>query len=117
MHSLERTFDDAKSVVQSYSLPEKKPLESHDPKEKQGITYAAQNNLPILPIPDLESTCKRYLEALQPLQTAKEQDDTAAAVKDFLSADGPYLQDRLMQYAKDRSSYIEQFCKRLSNGP
>ena len=112
LHTVERSDDAAKFAVQSYAIPEKSPLKSHKvSKTEQGITYAAQDNLPKLPIPDLESTCKRYLEALQPLQTAKEQDDTSAAVKEFLASDGPYLQERLMNYAKDKSSYIEQFCE------
>ena len=112
IHTIERSEDAAKSAIQSYPLTEKKPLESHKSVEtKQAITYAAQSNLPRLPIPDLESTCKRYLEALQPLQTPKEHDDTSIAVRDFLSSDGPYLQEKLMQYANGKPSYIEQFCK------
>ena len=114
LHAIERSGDAAKNTVQSYSLTEKKPLDSHKSLEKkQGITYAAQNNLPRLPIPDLESTCRRYLEALQPLQTPKEHDDTSIVVRDFLSSDGPYLQEKLKQYADDKPSYIEQFCKYL----
>lgn len=112
IHTIERSEDAAKSAVQSYPLSDKKPLESHKSiKMKQGITYAAQDNLPRLPIPDLESTCKRYIEALQPLQTPKEHEDTSVAVREFLSSDGPYLQEKLMKYADGKPSYVEQFCK------
>jgi carnitine O-acetyltransferase len=78
---------------------------------KRGITFAHEDNLPRLPIPDLESSCKKYLEALRPLQTGREQEESAAAVQEFLKSDGPELQERLKKYAGDKTSYIEQFCK------
>ncbi|EQK99792.1 carnitine acetyl transferase [Ophiocordyceps sinensis CO18] len=78
-------------------------------KETGGITFAAQDKLPKLPIPDLESTCKRYIQALEPLQTPRERADTRHAVDDFLKTDGPDLQEKLKRYAHDKTSYIEQF--------
>ncbi|KAL4809399.1 Choline/Carnitine o-acyltransferase-domain-containing protein [Aspergillus unguis] len=80
-----------------------------DVAKKGGITFAQQDSLPKLPIPDLESTCKKYIDALAPLQTPKEQDETRAAVKEFLKLDGPVLQERLQKYATQQTSYIEQF--------
>ncbi|CBF88236.1 carnitine O-acetyltransferase facC [Aspergillus nidulans FGSC A4] len=74
-----------------------------------GITFAHQDSLPKLPIPDLESTCKKYLDALSPLQTPKEQEETKAAVREFLKGEGPGLQERLQKYATSQTSYIEQF--------
>ena len=74
-----------------------------------GITFANQDKLEKLPIPTLEETCKSYLEVLVPLQTPKEQVQTEDAIKKFLETSGPILQDRLLQYAQSRSSYIEQF--------
>jgi len=81
----------------------------HTPKT-QGLTFANQDSLPKLPIPDLEDTCRRHLDALQPLQTPREHEDTKAAVRDFLKNDGPLLQERLRAYAGSKTSYIEQFC-------
>lgn len=75
-----------------------------------GITFAAQDKLPKLPIPDLASTCDKYLEALRPLQTLRERAETEHAVRDFLSTDGPDLQEKLKRYAQGKTSYIEQFC-------
>ncbi|KAG6010294.1 hypothetical protein E4U21_007343 [Claviceps maximensis] len=74
-----------------------------------GITFAGQDKLPKLPIPDLASTCDKYLEALRPLQSPREQAETEDAVKDFLSTDGPDLQEKLKRYARGKTSYIEQF--------
>lgn len=87
---------------------EHKPATSHE--RQNGITFEGQDKLPKLPIPDLESTCQNYLEALKPLQTKWEQNDTAAAVQEFLRGGGPELQSRLKKYASGKTSYIEQFC-------
>jgi carnitine O-acetyltransferase len=84
--------------------------EQHKPKS-QGLTFANQDSLPKLPIPDLEDTCRRYLDALQALQGPREYEDTKAAVRDFLKEDGPILQEKLKTYAGSKTSYIEQFCE------
>ncbi|RMZ91342.1 hypothetical protein DV736_g1421, partial [Chaetothyriales sp. CBS 134916] len=78
-------------------------------KGKPGITYASQDKLPKLPIPDLESTMKKYLESLAPLQSAREHEETRAAARDFQQHDGVELQDKLKKYASNKTSYIEQF--------
>ena len=78
---------------------------------KSGITYAAQDKLPKLPIPDLQSTCKKYIEALRPLQSHREHQETTAAVREFLENEGPDLNERLKKYATGKTSYIEQFCR------
>lgn len=94
----------------NFSASEKEPLASDGPKRKLGITYAAQDTLPKLPIPELEDTCRKYQAVLAPLQNRREQEDTAAAVQDFLKSDGLELQARLKKYATGKTSYIEQFC-------
>lgn len=76
-----------------------------------GITFAAQDKLPKLPIPELESTANKYLEALKPLQSPREHAETKHAVNEFLREEGPDLQEKLKRYAQGKTSYIEQFCK------
>lgn len=100
-----------KKDQQVYSQEQREPLASHKPDHKPGITFAAQDKLPKLPIPDLEGSLKKYVEALKPLQSSREQEETAAAVADFVKNDGPELQTRLKRYATGKTSYIEQFCK------
>ncbi|PGG96395.1 carnitine O-acetyltransferase [Blastomyces parvus] len=100
--------EDAKSNPKSSkanSDPSSKPPQA----AHHGLTFANQDSLPKLPIPDLESTCKRYLECLAPLQSPREQEETKAAVHEFLKTDGPELQNKLKNYATSKSSYIEQF--------
>lgn len=105
----ERALEAAKEVKESYNKQEKDPLSFKKEESKQGITFAAQDKLPKLPIPELESTMKKYLEALAPLQSSQEHNDTKAAVRDFLENEGKDLQERLKKYATGRTSYIEQF--------
>ncbi|KAJ5806422.1 mitochondrial carnitine O-acetyltransferase [Penicillium pulvis] len=92
----------------SADQPESKAVETHTPKP-QGLTFANQDSLPKLPIPDLEDTCRRHLEALVALQTPREHEETKAAVRDFLKTDGPVLQEKLKNYASSKTSFIEQF--------
>lgn len=87
----------------------------HPYESGPGITFAHQDDLPKLPIADLADVCRKYLAAVKPLQTRREHADTLAAVRHFLSTDGPELQDRLRKYANDKSSYIEQFCRTASS--
>ena len=52
-------------------------------KEKKGLTFANQDSLPKLPIPDLEATCRRYQEALSALQTPREQEEPGWLCRTF----------------------------------
>ncbi|KAE8449248.1 hypothetical protein EG329_008415 [Mollisiaceae sp. DMI_Dod_QoI] len=104
-----RSLDGAKKVTEQYTRDQKSPLEFNQPKPKQGITFAAQDKLPKLPIPDLEGSCAKYLAALKPLQSPREHAETNQAVEEFLKSEGPELQERLKKYATGKTSYIEQF--------
>lgn len=93
-----------------YTQSQKEPLANHGPKYQPGITFAAQDSLPKLPIPELQSSLKKYKDVLKPLQNSREQQDTTSAVESFLRDEGPELQARLKKYATGKTSYIEQFC-------
>lgn len=99
------------NTMNSFSKSAQHPMSSDKPKISSGITFAAEDKLPKLPIPDLESSCKKYLQALKPLQTPREHADTKAAVDEFLRSEGPELQEKLKKYATGKTSYIEQFCE------
>ncbi|TAQ83798.1 hypothetical protein B7494_g7880 [Chlorociboria aeruginascens] len=104
-----RSLDGVKKVSDGYSKEQKDPLRSIKPVSNQGITFAAQDKLPKLPIPELESSMTKYLAALKPLQTVREHAETQQAVEEFLKSEGPDLQERLKKYANGKTSYIEQF--------
>ncbi len=99
---------------QPYTQSQKEPLANHGPKHQPGITFAAQDSLPKLPIPELQNSLRKYKDVLKSLQNKKEQQETASAVESFLQDEGPELQARLKKYATGKTSYIEQFCTSLS---
>lgn len=105
-----RSMEGAKKVSEGYSKDQRDPLASDQPKHEQGITFAAQDKLPKLPIPELDSSMTKYLTALKPLQSPREHAETKQAVEEFLKNDGPELHERLKKYANGKTSYIEQFC-------
>lgn len=84
------------SVIEGYELP-------------VGKTFAGQEQLPRLPIPPLEDTMKRYLGALEGLQSPEEHEQTKEVVDSFLKNEGPELHERLKEYASTRASYIEEW--------
>lgn len=104
-------FSHTQNDRQSNSNSKQEPPIFQENNYKPGITFAGQEKLPKLPIPELQSTCKKYLDALKPLQNGHEQEDTEGAVQEFLQHEGPELQARLKKYATGKTSYIEQFCK------
>lgn len=104
-----RSADAAKEVTKQFSKDDQSPISHKNGASKPGITFAAQDRLPKLPIPGLDASLKKYLSALVPLQSAKEHRDSEAAVKEFLRSDGAKLQEKLLEYAKGRANYIEQF--------
>ncbi|KAI0630079.1 acyltransferase ChoActase/COT/CPT [Trametes polyzona] len=85
------------------------PVTRFEQNPPESRTFARQHELPKLPIPDLEESCRRYLTALEGLQDPREHAETRRAVEDFLHNDGPRVQEKLKEYAKDKASYIEEF--------
>lgn len=105
-----RSMANAKEATEAFSKNDQEPLKNSVKNgTKPGITYAAQDKLPKLPIPPLEASMKKYLAALEPLQSSREHEDTKAACDDFVRNDGKELQEKLKAYAEGKSSYIEQF--------
>ncbi|QPG73534.1 hypothetical protein FOA43_000845 [Brettanomyces nanus] len=72
-------------------------------------TFQQQRDLQKLPIPSLEESVSRYIEVLYPLQTDAEHKKTVEACAHFMKTSGPVLQQQLIEYSKNRPSYIEQF--------
>ena len=77
--------------------------------KKDGVTFRAQHKLPKLPLPSLESSCSRYLKALEPLSTQEELEASSAAVKNFLGREGPVLQAQLEAYNAQQDNWFENF--------
>ncbi|KAK5056599.1 hypothetical protein LTR84_012131 [Exophiala bonariae] len=117
-HKMGAKQDDQAAEPPKESKPSQDSKDSSTKKErdpntinppKTGITFAAQDKLTKLPIPDLESTMSKYLDALQPLQSFQEHQETRAVTREFVENEGKELQDRLKKYSTGKTSYIEQF--------
>lgn len=123
LHHLEKPVKAPTSFMLETSNQEtenRKPGHVHSAPDhalKKGLTFENQDSLPKLPIPDLEDTCRRYLDSLSALQTPREHAETKAAVEEFLKTDGPVLQEKLKNYASSKTSYIEQFCMSAHHSP
>lgn len=61
--------------------------------------FSLQADLPRLPVPDLQATCRRYLRSVRALATDDEYAATEQAVRVFLEGDGPTLQRMLLEHS------------------
>jgi carnitine O-acetyltransferase len=85
------------SLTKSSSLP-------------NGDKSKAAGDLPKLPLPKLEDTCRRYLRALEALQDEEEHEKTKGVVMEFLeSGEGAKWHRKLEEYNDGVDSYIEEF--------
>lgn len=82
------------------------PVTKFQEHPQEGKTFARQHELPKLPIPSLEETCRRYLRSLEGLQDPRDHEETKRAVEEFLHGEGPHIQERLLEWAKDKARYV-----------
>jgi hypothetical protein len=79
------------------------------------LTFAAQKDLPRLPIPALERTLKTFPAVLEGIQDEEQQAETKRVVREFLEGPGPELQKALIEYEKKGiesgqfGSYVEEW--------
>ena len=83
--------------------------------DASGVTFSAQYRLPKQPVPTLEGSCTRYLEALRPLQSAEEHEVSTIAARRFFEGEGVVLQEQLEAYDQSHDNYFEHFCETPSN--
>ena len=80
---------------------------------KTSVTFAGQADLSPLPIPPLDFTLQKFLKSIEALDQDPEQ--SKAIVDEFLSGDGPKLQELLVEYDRkgresgEIGSYVEEF--------
>ncbi|XP_043485133.1 carnitine O-palmitoyltransferase 2, mitochondrial-like isoform X2 [Leptopilina heterotoma] len=74
-------------------------------------TMHFQASLPRLPIPKLEDTCRRYLNAQKPLLSEEEFTKTKSFVNQFLENEGLIFQNELIKKDKKNrhTSYISEY--------
>ncbi|KAM4579987.1 peroxisomal carnitine O-octanoyltransferase isoform 1-T3 [Odontesthes bonariensis] len=72
-------------------------------------TFQYQSSLPPLPVPSLESSLSKYLEAVQPFASETEFKATVDAVREFREGVGKELHQKLLQRAKTRRNWLEEW--------
>ena len=61
-------------------------------------TFQHQNELPPLPVPDLNESCDLYLKSIQPLADQTQFENTKNVVDQFRQNEGPILQKRFVRF-------------------
>jgi carnitine O-acetyltransferase len=74
------------------------------------VTFAAQNDLKRLPVPELDNTLSLLKETLRPIaHTAQESAAVERKVDEFAKTLGPELQKRLQERYKNTRHWLEQW--------
>ncbi|KAM9310246.1 peroxisomal carnitine O-octanoyltransferase isoform 2-T4 [Pholidichthys leucotaenia] len=72
-------------------------------------TFQYQNSLPPLPVPSLESSLSKYLDAVRPFASEKEFKATEDIVRKFQESVGQELHQKLLQKAKTERNWLEKW--------
>ncbi|CAG11907.1 unnamed protein product, partial [Tetraodon nigroviridis] len=72
-------------------------------------TFQHQNSLPPLPVPSLDISLSKYLDAVRPFATETEFEATEVMVKNFQQGIGKQLHQKLLQRAETRRNWLEQW--------
>jgi carnitine O-acetyltransferase len=80
------------------------------PEPFPNITFRAQSNLPKLPVPDFNATLLRLKESLKPIAWSdNEYSSIVKKIDEFATNQGPILHSRLLERAKQRSHWLEEW--------
>lgn len=72
-------------------------------------TFQYQNSLPPLPVPSLEGSLSKYLDAVHPFASEAEFKATVELVRKFREGVGKELHQKLLQRARDRRNWLEEW--------
>ncbi|NXU72525.1 OCTC octanoyltransferase, partial [Oreotrochilus melanogaster] len=83
---------------------EKQVLESSEER-----TFQYQDSLPSLPVPPLDESLSKYLDAVKPFLNQEEYERTENIVKNFENGIGKELHQKLLERAKTRRNWLEDW--------
>lgn len=72
-------------------------------------TFQYQNSLPSLPVPSVETSLSKYLNAVRPFASDEEFKATADIVRKFQDGVGKELHQKLLQRARTRRNWLEEW--------
>ncbi|GJE93891.1 choline/carnitine O-acyltransferase [Phanerochaete sordida] len=80
------------------------------PPPLPGPTFAAQDKLPKLPVPELSETLAKLKDSLKPMaKDENEWNKVTQCIEDFGRESGPKLQELLKQRAQEKSHWLEEW--------
>lgn len=75
----------------------------------KGLTYSKQEDMPSLPVPELKSTLDKYLKSIKPYcNSESDYEKQVQLCYQFLSNQGPTLQERLLSYSMERRNWMQE---------
>lgn len=86
-------------------LEEKKETTS---SKKELPTFAFDNNLPSLPVPDLDKTLNKYLDSIKPFVDELTFSKTQSIVEKFRNGIGPFLNFHLLERARTERNWVRK---------
>ncbi|XP_059194689.1 peroxisomal carnitine O-octanoyltransferase [Centropristis striata] len=72
-------------------------------------TFEYQSSLPSLPVPSLESSLSKYLDAVCPFASEEELKATADIVRRFQAGVGKELHQKLLQRGREKKNWLEEW--------
>ncbi|XP_004702696.1 peroxisomal carnitine O-octanoyltransferase isoform X2 [Echinops telfairi] len=84
-------------------------MENQVAKSTEERTFQYQDTLPSLPVPTLEESLKKYLDSVKPFANEEEYRKTEEIVKNFQNGIGEKLQQKLLQRAKEKRNWLEEW--------
>jgi len=80
------------------------------PEPLPNLTFRAQSKLSKFPVPDFDDTLLRLKESLKPIAWSDiEYTSVVKKIDDFATNLGPILHNRLLERAKNRSHWLEEW--------
>uniref|UniRef100_A0A8C7AFS9 Carnitine O-octanoyltransferase n=1 Tax=Neovison vison TaxID=452646 RepID=A0A8C7AFS9_NEOVI len=81
-------------------------MENQLAKSTEEQTFQYQDSLPSLPVPSLEDSLKKYLEAVKPFANKEEYKKTKEIVQKFQDGIGRKLHQKLLERAKGKRNWV-----------
>ncbi|KAG7282172.1 hypothetical protein CRUP_034919 [Coryphaenoides rupestris] len=96
---------DAESLFQTLSHIMENQLSGSLPER----TFQYQDSLPPLPVPSLEGSLAKYLDAVRPFATQQEYEATVENVRNFKEGIGQVLHQKLLHRARTKRNWLEEW--------
>ncbi|XP_044535565.1 peroxisomal carnitine O-octanoyltransferase isoform X1 [Gracilinanus agilis] len=84
-------------------------MENQLAKSTEERTFQYQDSLPSLPVPSLDESLKKYLDAVKPFANEEEYKQTEEIVQKFQNGIGEKLHQKLLERAKGKRNWLEEW--------